>query len=89
MRVRRLGAILLVLSSAGVVAQDPLDKPQFRAGVELIQLDVAVLADEAGGGSGAYRADLRGPVAVNRARTRLSRRILRVQMNSASPNNFA
>ncbi len=37
---------LLVLSSAGVVAQDPLDKPQFRAGVELIQLDVAVLDDK-------------------------------------------
>ena len=44
MRVRRIGAILLlVLSSAGVVAQDPTDKPRFRAGVELIQLDVAVL----------------------------------------------
>ena len=46
MRVRRLGAILLVLASASVVAQDPLDKPQFRAGVELIQLDVAVLDDK-------------------------------------------
>ena len=45
--VRRIGPILLfVLSSAGVVAQDPIGKPQFRAGVELIQLDVAVLDDK-------------------------------------------
>jgi hypothetical protein len=37
MRVRRIGPILLlVLSSAGVLAQDPIGKPQFRAGVELI-----------------------------------------------------
>ena len=44
--VRRIRPILLfVLSSAGVVAQDPIGKPQFRAGVELIQLDVAVLDD--------------------------------------------
>lgn len=44
MPVRRIGPVLLlVLSSAGVAAQDPIDKPQFRAGVELIQLDVAVL----------------------------------------------
>ena len=47
MRLRRIGPILLlVLSSAGVVAQDPTDKPRFRAGVELIQLDVAVLDDK-------------------------------------------
>jgi VWFA-related protein len=29
-----------------VLAQGPIDKPQFRAGVELIQLDVAVLDDD-------------------------------------------
>jgi len=34
---------LLVLSSAGLLAQGQKDLPQFRAGVELIQLDVAVL----------------------------------------------
>ena len=45
MRVRRIGPILL-LSSAGLLAQDQIDKPQFRAGVELIQLDVAVLDDK-------------------------------------------
>lgn len=47
MSVRGIGPIfLLVLSSAGVVAQDQIAKPQFRAGVELIQLDVAVLDDK-------------------------------------------
>ncbi len=45
--MRRIGPIfLLVLSTAGVVAQDQIAKPQFRAGVELIQLDVAVLDDK-------------------------------------------
>jgi VWFA-related protein len=44
MRVRRIGLIaLLGLSSAGPLAQGQTDRPQFRAGVELIQLDVAVL----------------------------------------------
>jgi VWFA-related protein len=44
MRVRRIGLIVLqVLSSAGLLAQGQDAPPQFRAGVELIQLDVAVL----------------------------------------------
>ena len=45
-RARAAGAVLLVLSSAGLLAQAQRDLPQFRAGVELIQLDVAVLDDE-------------------------------------------
>ena len=47
MRVRRVGLIVLqVLSSAMLLAQGQADLPQFRAGVELIQLDVAVLDDK-------------------------------------------
>jgi len=44
MRVRRIGLIVLsVLSSVGLLAQGQSDLPQFRTGVELIQLDVVVL----------------------------------------------
>ncbi len=44
MRVPRLRLIaLLVLSSVSLLAQRQSDLPQFRAGVELVQLDVAVL----------------------------------------------
>jgi VWFA-related protein len=44
MRMRRVGLIAFqVLTSAGLLAQGQSDVPQFRAGVELIQLDVAVL----------------------------------------------
>ena len=47
MRVRRIGLIVLqVLSSVMLLAQGQADLPQFRAGVELIQLDVAVLDDK-------------------------------------------
>ena len=47
MRVPRLRVIaLLVLSSASLLAQGQSDLPQFRAGVELVQLDVAVLDDK-------------------------------------------
>ncbi len=47
MRVRRIGLIALhVLSSVGLLAQGQSDVPQFRAGVELIQLDVTVLDDK-------------------------------------------
>lgn len=47
MRVRRICLIAVqVLSSAGLLAQGPGAPPQFRAGVELIQLDVAVLDDK-------------------------------------------
>ena len=44
MHVRRISLIVLqVLSSASLLAQGQSDPPQFRAGVELIQLDVTVL----------------------------------------------
>ena len=47
MRVQRIALIVLsVVSSAGLLAQGQGDRPQFRAGVELIQLDVAVLDDK-------------------------------------------
>ena len=47
MRVRRIGLIVIqVLSSVMLLAQGQADLPQFRAGVELIQLDVAVLDDK-------------------------------------------
>ena len=47
MRVRRIGLVVFqVLASAGLLAQGQGDVPQFRAGVELIQLDVAVLDDK-------------------------------------------
>ena len=47
MRVPRLRLIaLLVLSSVSPLAQGQSDLPQFRAGVELVQLDVAVLDDK-------------------------------------------
>ena len=47
MRVRRIGSIALcVLSAAGLLAQEQRDVPQFRAGVELVQLDVTVLDDK-------------------------------------------
>ena len=44
MRARRLGLIAVyVLSCASLLAQGQSDLPQFKAGVELVQLDVAVL----------------------------------------------
>ena len=44
MRTVHVGlAILSLLSSAALLAQTQNDRPQFRAGVELIQLDVSVL----------------------------------------------
>ena len=44
MRVRRMGLIIwLVVSSTGLQGQGQTDRPRFRAGVELIQLDVSVL----------------------------------------------
>src|SRR5688572_19357095 len=44
MRVSEVGPIVLsIAAAAALVAQEPRDTPQFRAGVELIQLDVAVL----------------------------------------------
>ena len=47
MRVPRFRLIvLLVLSSVSLLAQRQSDLPQFRAGVELVQLDVAVLDDK-------------------------------------------
>ena len=47
MRVPRFRLlVLLVLSSVSLLAQGQADLPQFRAGVELIQLDVAVLDDK-------------------------------------------
>jgi VWFA-related protein len=47
MRVPRPRVIpLLVLSSVSLLAQGQTDLPQFRAGVELVQLDVAVLDDK-------------------------------------------
>ena len=47
MRVSRLRLIvLLALSSVSLLAQGQSDLPQFRTGVELIQLDVAVLDDK-------------------------------------------
>ena len=46
MRARRVSPILFaLLISVGLLAQGQSDLPQFRAGVELIQLDVAVLDD--------------------------------------------
>lgn len=45
--MRRIGSIVLcALSSAGLLAQGQRDVPQFRAGVELVQLDVTVLDDK-------------------------------------------
>ncbi|HET7220976.1 MAG TPA: hypothetical protein VFJ02_23140, partial [Vicinamibacterales bacterium] len=47
MPVRRTAVVLcVVLWSVGLPAQPQLDRPQFRAGVELLQLDVAVLDDK-------------------------------------------
>jgi hypothetical protein len=47
MRLPTLGYIgLAVLSSAGLLAQGQSERPQFRTGVELLQLDVAVLDDK-------------------------------------------
>jgi VWFA-related protein len=47
MRVRAIGpSVFAVMSSIGLLAQDQSDLPRFRAGVELIQLDVAVLDDK-------------------------------------------
>ena len=47
MRVPRFRLIvLLALSSVSLLAQGQTDLPQFRAGVELVQLDVAVLDDK-------------------------------------------
>ena len=47
MRVRRLCVVALSLSAtAGLLAQNQSELPQFRAGVELVQLDVAVLDDK-------------------------------------------
>ena len=47
MRVRRIALIgLHVLSSVGLLAQGQRDVAQFRAGVELVQLDVTVLDDK-------------------------------------------
>jgi VWFA-related protein len=47
MRVSRLRLMLpFVLSSVALLAQGQSELPQFRAGVELIQLDVAVLDDK-------------------------------------------
>ena len=47
MRVPRFRLIvLLALSSVSLLAQGQSDLPQFRAGVELVQLDVAVLDDK-------------------------------------------
>ena len=47
MRVRRvIRSVVLLLSSAALIAQDQADRPQFRAGVELYQLDVTVLDDK-------------------------------------------
>ena len=48
MRVRTVSAALVLIASTVVLAQGrsdqrPGETPQFRAGVELIQLDVAVL----------------------------------------------
>ena len=37
---------LLVLISASVLAQEKVDQPSFRSGVELVQLDVAVLDEQ-------------------------------------------
>jgi len=47
MRVSTFGVIVVaVAASAAAVARQQGDRPQFRAGVELIQLDVAVLDDK-------------------------------------------
>jgi VWFA-related protein len=47
MCVRQLGSILLlIVGSIALLAQEQSELPQFRAGVELIQLDVAVLDDK-------------------------------------------
>ena len=45
-KVRVAATGLLALTSAGLLARTQADRPQFRAGVELIQLDVAVLDDK-------------------------------------------
>ena len=45
--MRRVGhATLLVLLSASVIAQERVEQPAFRSGVELVQLDVTVLDDQ-------------------------------------------
>jgi VWFA-related protein len=47
MGMRGVGvSVLLIAASAIPAAQRPGDTPQFRAGIELIQLDVAVLDDQ-------------------------------------------
>jgi VWFA-related protein len=47
MTVRSVAAIgLLALTTTAVVAQSPSERRQFRAGVELMQLDVSVLDDK-------------------------------------------
>jgi VWFA-related protein len=45
--MRRFGqTAALVLISASVIAQEKVDQPSFRSGVELVQLDVTVLDDQ-------------------------------------------
>ena len=58
MRLRTLRIVgLAILSSAGLLAQGQGERPQFRAGVELLQLDVAVLDNKRQPVSGLTAAD--------------------------------
>jgi VWFA-related protein len=58
MRVRRLlSAAALLLASTTLLAQTQNDRPQFKAGVELIQLDVVVLDGKRQPVSGLTEAD--------------------------------
>jgi len=62
MRLRTLGHTvsfwgLAILSSAGLIAQGQSERPQFRTGVELLQLDVVVLDNKRQPVSGLTAAD--------------------------------